>query len=177
MGEGSGKPGEWRNKWLEFPIKFQTEIINFAGKGNTVHMVRELRDAGSSINFEVTVVDPATEAVICGPFATVFKRLSDDTPGEPPQPQAGESIPLVETPAEPPQPEAGESIPLVETPVPLVETPAPVETPIFPAETPVPAEAKDETVTEVAALDEVKQAPPTMAAEQNLPIRKERNVC
>lgn len=85
---GSGKPGEWRNSWLTKPTKFKTEIINFAGKGNTVRMTRELQ-AGGSINFEVVVLDPNTEAVVCGPFSTVFKRISDDEPGEPEAASAG----------------------------------------------------------------------------------------
>lgn len=86
----SGKPGEWRNSWLMKPVRFQTEIINFAGKGNTVRMVREIQDGGTCINFQVEVITPNSKEVVAGPFSTRFKRISDEMPGEPPaEGQAG----------------------------------------------------------------------------------------
>ena len=42
-------------------------------------MVRSLESDGS-IDFEVAVVDPATGQTVCGPFGTVFERISDETP-------------------------------------------------------------------------------------------------
>lgn len=81
---GTGKPGEWRNSWLTKPVRFQTEIINFAGKGNTVRMVREIQDGGACIHFQVEVIKPNTKEVLAGPFSTKFKRISDEIPGEPP---------------------------------------------------------------------------------------------
>jgi len=175
--EGSGKAGEWRNKWLEFPTKFQTEIINFAGKGNTVHMVRELRDGADFINFEVTVVDPATETVVCGPFTTVFKRISNDTPGELPEPEEAVVMPQ----------EAADSVPLVETPEPVEPLPVDAAGETDPSKVDVQAtlesatleeeEAQVQVVAEVAVPEEAKETSPNTSAEQTSPTRKERQMC
>lgn len=90
---GTGKPGQWKNTWLVKPSKFQTDIINFAGKGNTMRMTRELQAGGAAIKFDVQVLDPKTDDVVCGPFRTTFKRISDDVPGEPPSPLIIEPAP------------------------------------------------------------------------------------
>lgn len=79
---GTGKPGQWRNTWLQKPCRFQTEIINFAGKGNTVRMTREVLDGGAAIQFDVAVLEPNTDAVVAGPFSTRFKRISNEQPSQ-----------------------------------------------------------------------------------------------
>jgi len=79
-----GKPGQWRNKWLEEPTKWQTDIINLAGKGNTVRMVREMQPGGSSFKIQMHVLNPETNESVCGPCTATFKRISDNVPSEPP---------------------------------------------------------------------------------------------
>lgn len=81
---GTGKPGQWRNKWLQKARKWQTDIINFAGKGNTVVMVREMLPSGSAFKIEMRVLNPDTEELVCGPCTVTFKRISDCVPSEPP---------------------------------------------------------------------------------------------
>merc|ERR1719326_440368 len=79
---GSGKPGQWRNKWLEEPRKWQTDIINFAGKGKTVRMVRDMQPGGAEFKIEMHVLEPGTDKVVIGPCTVVFKRISDTGPTE-----------------------------------------------------------------------------------------------
>jgi len=81
---GTGEPGQWRNKWLKQPTSWQTDIINFAGKGNNVRMVRKMQAGGAAFKIDMHVLDPKTEAVVCGPCTVVFKRISDTVPAEPP---------------------------------------------------------------------------------------------
>eukprot|EP00928_Gymnodinium_smaydae_P048829 TRINITY_DN3269_c1_g1_i3.p1 TRINITY_DN3269_c1_g1~~TRINITY_DN3269_c1_g1_i3.p1 ORF type:complete len:183 (+),score=31.28 TRINITY_DN3269_c1_g1_i3:48-596(+) len=80
---GTGMPGQWRNIWLSEPSKWQTDIINFAGKGNTVRMVREMQPGANAFKIEMHVLNPKTEAIVCGPCSVTFKRISDVAPAEP----------------------------------------------------------------------------------------------
>merc|ERR1719491_1078636 len=64
---------QWKHSWVLFPTCFKTTIANFAGKGKTVMLKRDLSGV-DQIKYTVQVMDPDTNASIVGPCVTWFKR-------------------------------------------------------------------------------------------------------
>lgn len=83
-GRPIGTPGQWRHCWVDGKrgTAFETEIVDFAGKGKIVKFVRELVGT-SAMHFTVYVLDDNGKDSLVGPCLTTFKRTGD-LPPEPP---------------------------------------------------------------------------------------------
>jgi hypothetical protein len=86
-----GKPGQWRHQWVagKRGTAFETEIVDFAGKGKTVKFVRELTGVyvhTAEMKFTVYVLDDNGKDAVVGPCFTTFKRTGDLVPEAPETP-------------------------------------------------------------------------------------------
>lgn len=69
------KENTWKHRWIEKPTCFETLIPDFAGKGKTVKLQRELVSM-DELKLTVNVIDPETDAVVVGPCYTYGSRTS-----------------------------------------------------------------------------------------------------
>eukprot|EP00811_Abedinium_folium_P011741 NODE_20875_length_778_cov_4.089094.p1 GENE.NODE_20875_length_778_cov_4.089094~~NODE_20875_length_778_cov_4.089094.p1 ORF type:complete len:184 (-),score=35.12 NODE_20875_length_778_cov_4.089094:155-706(-) len=79
-----GMPGQWRSWWVEGKeaLAFQTEIVNFAGKGATVRFVRSVESSDGFMRFQVFVLNDEGFSIL-GPCLTTFKKTGDLRPERP----------------------------------------------------------------------------------------------
>jgi len=71
--------GKWKHRWIKYPTSWETTIPDFAGKGKTVTLLRELWKV-DEMRIMVHVLEPQTESVLVGPSYSFFKRTSIEPP-------------------------------------------------------------------------------------------------
>jgi aldehyde dehydrogenase (NAD+) len=77
--EHKEKESLWKHQWVEYPVSFESTILDFAGKGKTVTLRRELTSI-DEIKFTVHVMDPESGAKLVGPCYTYMTRTSQEPP-------------------------------------------------------------------------------------------------
>lgn len=64
---------QWKHRWLEFPVKFETTIADFVGPDKHVRLVRELVST-EEIKMTVTVLSADSSEELVGPCFTWMRR-------------------------------------------------------------------------------------------------------
>lgn len=78
-GNGEERQHVWKHDWVEQGTCFVTTMPDFAGKGNTVTLRRELESV-DVIKYTVHVMEPTSGDVLVGPCYTWMKRTSTEAP-------------------------------------------------------------------------------------------------